>query len=464
MLKLPSFQIKELLILITAIYASNSFAQASSNITQSTKSSARNSDSIVSTSNTPIPISIYPGQVRVIEQADVERIAIGNGKLVTASVVANKQIVLLGEATGVTSLYVWLKNGTQRNYEVTVSTEDASKSNALKVTEELRALLSLDPEVKVSAVGDRVVLNGKYSNQETAEKVKKIASAYPQVLNLINQQPVEIKVIPEKMVLLEVKVIEARKSALDNLGIQWSTKGVAGPTFNNSSLFYANTGVRAGFAKQPEGSSFPLATLARPFLSYLGIASQITSMLNFLETNGDLWVMAEPRISTVSGGKSKVQVGGQIPIPVATGPGQISVIYKDYGVILEFEPVVDGEGNIRSKIVSEVSSIDDTQTGAYASFLTNRTESEVSIKANETLVISGLLQNKGSKSTDGVSGLANIPLLGKLFSNKEFRNDRTEVLLVVTPRIHSPNSEKAMEQLEKFSTETGKVMTIIDQR
>jgi pilus assembly protein CpaC len=474
MFKLTIYKKKSHLTLILAgVFSAYSYAnindviilaQASSNITQSTKSSARNTESIVSINNTPIAISIYPGQVRVIEQADVERIAIGNGKLVTASVVANKQIVLLGEATGVTSLYVWLKNGTQRNYEVTVSTEDASKSNALKVTEELRSLLALDPEVKVTTVGDRVVLNGKYSNQETAEKVKKIAAAYPQVLNLINQQPVEVKVIPEKMVLLEVKVIEARKSALDNLGIQWSTKGVSGPTFNNNSLFYTNTGVRPGFAKQPEGSSFPFATLARPFLSYLGIASQITSMLNFLETNGDLWIMAEPRISTVSGGKSKVQVGGQIPIPVATGPGQISVIYKDYGVILEFEPVVDSEGNIRSRIKSEVSSLDATNSGQYAAFFTNITESEVSIKANETLVISGLLQNTGTKSTEGVSGLANIPLFGKLFSNKEFRNDRTEVLLVVTPRLHSPNSEKAIEQLEKFSKETGKVMTIIDER
>ena len=438
-------------------------AQASTNINQSTKSSTRNADAVISnTAGNNSSIALYQGQVKVIELANVERIAIGNGKLVTATVVANKQIVLLGEAAGITSMYVWLKNGSQRHFEITVSTDDVAKNNALKVTEELKALLVLDPLVKVSTVGDRVVLNGKYSNQETAEKIKKIASAYSQVLNLIPEQPKETKVTPEKMVLLEVKVIEARKSALDNLGIKWTTTGISGPTFNNSALFYANTSVKPGFVNQPPGSTFPLATLARPFLSYLGVSSQITSMLNFMETNGDLWVMAEPRISTVSGGKSKVQVGGQIPIPVATGLGQTSVIYKDYGVILEFEPVVDSEGNIRSKIVSEVSSVDDTQTGQFAAFLTNRTESEVSIKENETLVISGLLQNKGSKSTDGVSGLSKIPFVGKLFANKEFRNDRTEVLLVVTPKLHSPSTENAIKQLEKYSIESDRVKSLLE--
>jgi pilus assembly protein CpaC len=439
-------------------------AQASSNLNQFTKSSSRNSDAdIGSNSISAIPISIYPGQVRVIEQADVERIAIGNGKLVTASVVANKQIVLLGESAGVTSLYVWLKSGAQRHYEITVSTpiDNSVKDNALKVTDELRSLLTLDPEVKISMVGDRVILNGKYSNQETAQKIQKITAAYPQVLNLINQQPEEIKVKPEKMVLLEVKVIEARKSALDNLGIKWKIDGgVTGPTFSNSSLFYTNTSA-SGLTN---ATGLANATLARPFLSFLGIATQITSMLNFLETNGDLWVMAEPRVSTVSGGKSKVWVGGQIPIPVATGAGAVSVVYKDYGVILEFEPVVDSLGNIRSKITSEVSSVDDTRGGTYTAFITNRTESEVSIKENETLVISGLLQNRGSKNAEGVKGLSQIPVLGSLFSNKEFKNDRTEVLLVVTPRIHNPNTEKAVQEQEKFMIESGKVLERIEKR
>ena len=437
-------------------------AQANTNVNHNTKSSSRNNEtSALSSKNSPIEVVIYPGQVKVIEQVNVERIAIGNGKLVTASVVANKQIVLLGEAPGVTSLYVWLKNGAQRSYEIKVTLDDAQKIASEKTANELRELLELDPEVKVSTVGDRTVLNGKYSNQETAEKVKRIADAYPQVLNLIAQKPVEVILKPEKMVLFEVKVIQVRKSAVDKLGIQWSTT-TQGPTFNNNALAYSNVNSRYGLLS-PAGSLLPAATLARPFLSYLGIASQITSMLNFLEKNGDLWTISEPRISTVSGGKSKIQIGGQIPIPVATGNGAIAIVYKDYGVMLEVQPTVDSFGNIQAKLMSEVSKPDFSNgAGQNTTFIITKTESEVSLKENETLVISGLLSNDGSKNKDGINGLSNLPLLGRLFSNEEFQNERTEMLLVVTPKIHVPNSEKSLNEQQKVIDEIKRVDKIIE--
>jgi pilus assembly protein CpaC len=431
-------------------------AQANVNVNQSTKSSTRNSDATIVSGSTNvglIPIIIYPGQVRVIEQSDVERIAIGNGKLVTATVVANKQIVLLGEAPGVTSLYVWLKNGTQRNYEITITLDNAQKTAA-----ELRSLLTLDPEVKVLTVGERVVLNGKYSNQETAEKVKKIAAAYPQVLNLINQLPTEIILTPEKMVLFELKVIEVRGNAIDKLGIDWTNSangGTSGPKLDTQALLASNANA-ATF-----GSALK-ATSARPFLSFLSLTSSVTSMLNFLESNGDLWTLSEPRISTVSGGKSKIHVGGQIPIPVASGPnGAIAIVYKDYGVIVEVEPVIDSLGNIRAKIKSEVSEADTRAAGA-PTFATTKTDSEVSLKEGETLIISGLHKNGGEKAIGGVNGLMHIPLAGRLLSNHTFRNERIEMLLVVTPRIHVPGSEMSKNDNIKAMTEINKIQTKIE--
>ena len=90
----------------------------------------------------------------------------------------------------------------------------------------------------------------------------------------------------------------------------------------------------------------------------------------------------------MSGGKSKVQVGGEIPIPVSTGFGQISVVYKPYGVILEFKPVIDSSGNVRSSILAEVSQPDRSGgTGEFVAFTTNRTETEVSLQQNKTQVI-----------------------------------------------------------------------------
>lgn len=402
-------------------------------------------------------LDLYPGEVKVLAIPKVERIAIGNGKLLTATIVDEKQVVLLGESVGQTTMHLWLKNGTQRRFEVTV----AGANLAEKAAQELRNILTIEPKIKVSMVNEKVILTGDYSSAESAEKVKRIAALYPQTLNLVNERPLGFEVPKEKMVFMEVKVIEVRKSAVDRLGIDWSLSDVAGPTISNNWLFYSNSRSRPDLSQNGLGPVSP----ARPFLSFIGMGNTITSMLNFLESNGDSWVLAEPRVSTVSGGSSTVQVGGEVPIPVTSALGAISVVYKKYGVILEIEPVVDDEGNIRSKIVAEVSRPDgSTGDGAFTSFITNRTSTEVSMKEGETLVISGLLQNKGDGSESGVTGLKDVPVLGRLFSNRAFGNDRTEMLVVVTPRVHIPGSATASRQVQEADEAIGRVQTKIEKR
>jgi len=323
---------------------------------------------------------------------------------------------------------------------------------------ELRQMLVHEPGIVVAAVNDKVRLSGDYASAEGAAKVKQLLQRYPQAVNLINERPAAVVVPREQMILMEVKVIEARKSALDNLGIAWSTN-TAGPTVANSALFYSNSRAR------PElPGDFGPATLARPFLSFVGMANQITSMINFLEQNGDSWTLAEPRVSTVNGGKSKVRVGGEVPIPIATGLGQVAVSYKEYGVILEIEPLVDANGNIRSKITTEVSKPDgSTGTGDFIGFITNRTETDVSLSEGESLVISGLLLNNGSRADQNVPGLHKIPLFGGLFSNRNFTNERTEMLVIVTPKLYLPGTAAAKAQEDRALSEVIRIEQTIRQ-
>jgi pilus assembly protein CpaC len=399
-------------------------------------------------------IALYPGEVKVLPIAKVDRIAIGNGSVMTATIVDDKQIVLLGEAVGKTTMHLWLKNGRQQRFEVEVSGTNVAELAA----SELRRMLSHESAIVVTVVNDKIKLSGEYSSMEEAAKVKQLLQRYPQAVNLIHDRPAAVIVPREKMILMEVKVIEARKSALDNLGISWSTQA-AGPTVANSALFYSNSRAR------PElPGDFGPATLARPFLSFVGMANQITSMINFLEQNGDSWTLAEPRVSTVNGGKSKVRVGGEVPIPVSTGLGQISVTYKEYGVILEIEPMVDANGSIRSKITTEVSKPDgSTGSGDFIGFITNRTETDVSLTEGESLVISGLLLNNGSRADQNVPGLHKIPLFGGLFSNRNFTNERTEMLVIVTPKLYVPGSAVAKAQEDRALSEVIRIEKSIRQ-
>jgi pilus assembly protein CpaC len=419
-------------------------AQGAANVERSGSPGAVVQKATVKAETGATSLSLYPGEVKVLPIARVDRVAIGNGSVVTATIVDEKQIVLLGETVGKTTMHLWLKNGRQQRFEVEVSGTNVAELAA----SELRGMLTREPGVVVTVINDKIMLSGEYSSSEGAAKVKQLVQRYPQAVNLINDRPVAIVVPKEKMILMEVKVIEARKSALDNLGISWSTQA-AGPTVANSTLFYSNSRARPTLP-----DDFGPATLARPFLSFVGMANQITSMINFLEQNGDSWTLAEPRLSTVNGGKSKVRVGGEVPIPVTTGLGQVAVTYKEYGVILEIEPLVDANGNIRSKITTEVSKPDgSTGSGNFIGFITNRTETDVSLTEGESLVISGLLLNNGSRADQNVPGLHKIPLFGGLFSNRNFNNERTEMLVIVTPKLYVPGSAAAKAQEDRALNE-----------
>ena len=419
-------------------------AQGAANVERSGSPGAIVQKAAIKTEAGVSSLSLYPGEVKVLPIAKVDRVAIGNGAVVTATIVDEKQIVLLGEAVGKTTMHLWLKNGRQQRFEVEVSGTNVAELAA----SELRGMLTHEPSIVVTVVNDKIKLSGEYSSSEGAAKVKQLVQRYPQAVNLINDRPAAVVVPREKMILMEVKVIEARKSALDNLGISWSTQA-AGPTVANSALFYSNSRARPALP-----DDFGPATLARPFLSFVGMANQITSMINFLEQNGDSWTLAEPRVSTVNGGKSKVRVGGEVPIPVTTGLGQVSVTYKEYGVILEIEPLVDANGSIRSKITTEVSKPDgSTGSGNFIGFITNRTETDVSLSEGESLVISGLLLNNGSRADQNVPGLHKIPLFGGLFSNRNFNNERTEMLVIVTPRLYVPGSAAAKAQEDRALSE-----------
>jgi pilus assembly protein CpaC len=249
----------------------------------------------------------------------------------------------------------------------------------------------------------------------------------------------------EPMIHLDVKVFEVRKSALERLGIRWNTDGMRGPVAATSGYAYANTTFRG-----TDPGAFPVTTSTRPWVSYLGLATEITSVIDLLEQGGDGWTLAEPRLSCKSGGESRFVVGGEIPIPVTTSNGSTNVVYKAYGVIVEFRPVVDADGNVASSIVTEVSEPDPRNSNqGFVAFAKNRTETEFFLRQDETLVISGLLKNGGARALSGVPGLSRLPVLGHLFRSDEFSNARTELVVMVTPRVATPDSAVSQAALRR---------------
>lgn len=395
------------------------------------------------------PLSLYHGEVQVLDLADVVRLAVGNGEVLQAKVVGS-QVVLIGQAAGNTSLRVWTHSGTQFTYEVNVRSFDVSQ-----ILRDVQDLLAGEPGISARQVDGHVLIEGDYTAARTASRLEALMKIYPQIVSTVPVRKEAPEVPVDRMVYMDVRVVEMLKSTVRQLGVNW-VSGAAG-TSNGPSLNLNLSGSK-NMPKIPNGGLF-------------GIATNLSSVLDYTERAGESWTLAEPSVSCKSGGSAKFQVGGEIPISVAAGLGTVNVVYKEYGIIMEFKPVADDKGNISSSIVAEVSEPDKNFTNVggngLIAFTKTRTETDVSLKENQTLVISGLLSDVGGRSANGIPGAKDLPVLGNLFKSKGFQNDRTELVVLVTPHSVPAGGEltaKAVRRADEISAQVAPTVKYINSR
>jgi pilus assembly protein CpaC len=252
---------------------------------------------------------------------------------------------------------------------------------------------------------------------------------------LVLAQPVSD--FSQKMVYFDVKVMEFNKDDVEQLGINWQTS-INGPALvhtatPNSNPFFRGQNPAADF-KDPLSAGV-LGALQRGPLTHWGIATAISSSIDFLERNGSAMTLASPRLSARSGGKAKLNVGGQIPVITSSPAGQ-TVSYKDFGIILEIEPKLDPYGNLVAGVTTEVSQVDQANSvGGQPAFRTRKTNNDVSMKLGQTLVLAGLITREHQVNYAKVKWLGDIPILGALFRSKGFKGGKTELVVFITPRI-----------------------------
>lgn len=247
----------------------------------------------------------------------------------------------------------------------------------------------------------------------------------------------QIRVRLDKTVRMRVKMIEFRKSALERLGIDWGDS-IEGPMFATVGDAVTNSLYRPSqSAALGDSSTLPLAI--KPFSSYFGIATQLSSRINMLVNRGDAEMLAEPVLSCGNGGTARFLAGGEVPYPTVSANGQTTVNFREYGIRLEVSPRVDEFDNIQADIMTEVSSIDSSVTVMGApGLLTRRTHTQVSSRAGNTIVIAGLMQLEQGKDNDSLPGLGRIPVLGRLFGSDSNRNSVSELVIFITPEVIQP--------------------------
>jgi pilus assembly protein CpaC len=360
---------------------------------------------------------------------DVVRIAITNPAVADAVVVQPREILIDGKAPGTISLIVW---GTtdRRQYDVVVE----QPTPALE--QQMRQLFP-NENILIALNADAVILSGRVSTTDVMLRAAEVARAAAPKANVINMLQVP-GAAASQQVMLQVRFAEVNRRALTDAGVALFT-GVNG---------YKDWAGRATTQQFPapdfdneEGLVF--SDFLNLFL--FNTKYNVGGVLKALKQTGYFQSLAEPNLIAYNGQEASFLAGGEFPIPVVQGGGGINtvtIMFKEFGVRLNFRPTIAGD-LIRLRVRPEVSSLDFNNGILLEGFripalTTRRAETEVELRDGQSFAIAGLIDNESQTDSAAVPVLSQLPVIGALFKSKSDRKERTELLVIVTPRLVRP--------------------------
>lgn len=389
-----------------------------------------------------VPVTLPLNSTKYMTAPKITRIAVGNPEIADINLLSNHDFLLVGKKAGTTSLIVWSGNGIREEYSVYVSGEDQGQAKAIQEAIGI-------PGVQVQMMNGKVLIRGKVKNQYDHDTAMKIAQLYTGSSSEGGDNVVDLMDLTHPtQVRLEAQIIEINADDEKNLGIQFWTPALGDSTDEQGPVNQIFAG--EDFKNSRGGT-----------LGWLGRhVSNINATIQALVTNGKARILSRPSITTMSGQKADILIGGRIPIPTADGDGKISVDWREYGVRLNIEPVVDAENKITSKVHAEVSTLDYghgvTQNGFVVPALASReADAVINVRSGMTMAIGGLLNSEDSKTVTKVPLLGDLPIIGQFFRHTANTRDKREMIILITPTLVSDDSPVGMSQQMKGKYEEG---------
>ncbi len=381
-------------------------------------------------------MQLYVGESRLLQVPGLTRVAVGNGHVLRAVSPQPDQILLSGRADGETTVVLWHRGAPTQRIQVSVMAAETAI-----VARDIAQYLKHIPRAHASIIGNKVVLDGHGLSDRDLQKLRVLTSQYKgSVVDFADPNGWD------KMVSVDVKMLDMPRNEVHDLGIQWS--GVGGGTIagiwspvragSRSTEFAVNAPPNAPvIAANALSNSMPLPGGVN-VLSLLDMG--LNAQLRMLESSGNATLLAEPQLSTRSGSTASFLVGGKVPYTSSSAFGS-TVKFQDYGIKLQVVPRVSAGDEIDTAIKVEDSQIDASITTASGPALTQRSMSaEFNVHAGQTIVLSGLFTRNLSNSTQRVPVLGSLPLLGGLFRYHGINDQQDELVVFVTPTIVNAHS------------------------
>jgi pilus assembly protein CpaC len=384
-------------------------------------------------------VNVLVGQSRVINfDKPVGRFSVSNPEIAEAVLVTPDQVVVNGKAFGQVNFIAWEQSGGEYIvFDVYV------RANLSLIDSQIRALFPKD-DIRLSQANGSVVLSGSVRDTQTSSQVQSVVEAAG--FKTVNLMASPVKNMSQ--VQLQVRVAEVSRNRLKDLGTSFGYQGSAG-----GSLLGGQTG-NGTSTLSSISSDLLRGNVANPLSLFL-LGNNPLAVFHALQTQGALRALAEPNLIAMDGQEASFLAGGEFPIPVVTGTADkptVTIVFKEYGVRLNFKPTIVDEDHIRLEMEPEVSTIDFANGVKFAGFVipglrTRRAKTGVELRDGQSFALAGLLDNNEKQSLSRVPVLSDVPVLGSLFKSKSFEKQETELVFIVTAQMVKPVNRDDLPQM-----------------
>ena len=384
-----------------------------------------------------IAVNVLVGQSRVINfDRPVGRFSVSNPEIAEAVLVTPDQVLVNGKSFGQVNFIAWEQTGGQfLVFDVYV------RANLSLIDSQIRALFPKD-DIRLSQANGSVVISGSVANAATAAQVQSVVEAASfKTVNMLTSP-----ISNASQVQLEVRVAEVNRNKLRDYG----TSFVSQPQGGTSGYINSGNGPSTLGDVGLSQTAATLSGIIQPALNLFIFNRQISTaaMLRVLRQEGAFRELAEPNLIAMNGQQASFLAGGEFPVPVLqtgqSGNG-ITIVWKEYGIRLNFKPTIVDEDHIRLELEPEVSTIDFANGVRFNGFVvpalrTRRAKTGVELRDGQSFALAGLLDNSETKSLSRIPIVSDIPVIGALFKSKSFEKKETELMFIVTARMVKPVS------------------------
>jgi pilus assembly protein CpaC len=438
-------------------------------------------------------LSVQSGHSVLLQTPGLTRVAVGDGRIAGVVPIGSSQLVINGKAPGHTTVFIW-EGGGRVTYEVTVTEQEVDQ-----IAQMLRTSID-EPRIQVVSFNRSVVVRGtvadgahfqmlsdilsrfdKYAQSEKYSIVNAVTVAHPLgdlqhdlallpgagqirvdpdgkgnvIVSGHAHDAVTVAAILERarglagpylasdgklidristdtnsQIDIKVYVLEVDNTAAKNLGVSLQSAN-----FNGSNNTYTVSST----------PSFPVVEGPEPFGAGLKVGAffrtiTLAPTLNLMLQEGHIRILSSPDLVTMPGMPASFLVGGQIPIPISTGLGVVSIQYENFGVQLNVTPILLGNGAVQAQIAPDISDLDFADGVNQNGFIIpalkeSKLSTNVITQPGESIIMGGLVRRVETRTILKIPLLGDLPILGKLFRSTNYQNNQSDVVFVMTPVI-----------------------------